>query len=48
MKYLFKPENQADYEEFVSNIEEDTPYVVSTPAGVEYYYFAPIRSVDVK
>lgn len=38
MKYLFKAESQEEYEEFVSNMEYSTPYVVSSSSGVEYYF----------
>lgn len=37
MKYLFKAESQEEYEEFVTNMEYDTPYVVSSNSGVEYF-----------
>lgn len=43
MKYLFKAESQEEYEEFVSDMEYDTPYVVTSPdGGVEYYLLRPL------
>jgi hypothetical protein len=48
MKYLFKAETQEEYEEFVSNMAANTPYVVSSNSGVEYYFYKPIVNPPIK